>query len=78
LPTAYWRQAVLFYGTSAAGNLLLMLPQNRYSAFTDAGGVQWSVAAVTQTCAVATILTMGVFTIIAWLRTKEYAARRET
>ena len=31
LPASHWRQAVIFYGVSAVGNLLLVLPQNRYS-----------------------------------------------
>jgi hypothetical protein len=78
LPTARWRQAVLFYGTSAAGNLLLLLPQNRYSVAIDATGTQWSVAAITQTCAVATIFTMGIFTIMAWWRMNEDIPRGGT
>ena len=79
LPTARWRQAVLFYGTSAAGNLPCSCsPQNRYSAFIDAGGVRWRVAAITQTCAVVTIFTMGIFTMMAWWRTKEGAPRGGT
>jgi len=50
LPANYWRMAVVFYGASAAGNLLLVLPQHRYSEVTDVTGVRWSVSTITQTC----------------------------
>ena len=68
LPASYWRQAVLFYVVSAAGNLLLVLPQARFSVATDAVGVQWRVSDITVACALVTIFTMGVFALLAWLR----------
>ena len=71
LPANYWRMAVVFYGASAAGNLLLVLPQHRYSVVTDVTGVRWSVSAITQTCAVVTVLTMGAFTAWAWWRLRD-------
>jgi hypothetical protein len=74
LPASYWRHAVLFYGVSAGGNLLLVLPQTRLSVVTDATGVQWSLSAITETCAAVTIFTMGAFAILAWLRIQEDAA----
>jgi putative membrane protein len=71
LSTSQWRQAVIFYGTSAAGNFLLVLPQHRYDVVTDATGVQWSVNTITQTCAIVTMLTMGVFTAWAWQQLRD-------
>ncbi len=65
LPIRYWRQAVIFYAVSAAGNLLLVLPQNRFSVVTDPTGRQWRVADITATCALITVFTMGVFTLLA-------------
>ena len=56
---------IIFYGVSAAGNFLLVLPQHGYDVVTDATGVQWSVSTITQTCAVVTVLTMGAFAL--WL-----------
>jgi len=71
LPVRYWRQAVLFYGVSAGGNLLLVLPQARYSMVADATGIQWKVSAITGTCAVVTVVTMGAFAMLAWLRLRK-------
>jgi uncharacterized membrane protein len=68
LPAGYWRQAVLFYGVSAAGNLLLVLPQARFSVVADPTGAQWKVSDITGTCALVTIFTMGTFACMAWLR----------
>jgi uncharacterized membrane protein len=68
LPIEYWRQAVVFYGVSAVGNLLLLVPQNRFSVVSDPAGRPWSVNSITRACAVITVLTMGVFTAAAWRR----------
>ncbi len=62
----YWKLAVLFYGVSAGGNLLLLLPSREPSILTDPAGVQWKLSAITTACAIVTILTMGVFTLFAW------------
>jgi len=67
LPSNYWRQAVLFYGVSAAGNLLLIVPRFGLSA-TDPTGTQWRVSDITGSCALVTIFTMGAFTLLAWVR----------
>jgi putative membrane protein len=68
LPPGYWRQAVFFYTVSAAGNLLLMLPQTRFRVVADPTGVQWRVSDITTTCALVTIFTMGAFALMAWVR----------
>jgi len=68
LPPAYWRQPVLFYAVSAAGNLLLVLPQSRFTVVSDPAGTRWRVSDITATCAWVTILTMGAFALLAWVR----------
>jgi uncharacterized membrane protein len=76
LPSAYWTQAVVFYGVSAAGNILLALPRGAgNSVVSDPTGVQWKVSAITGTCALVTIFTMGAFVVLAWVRL--YAAKAE-
>jgi len=77
LSVSHWRQAIIFYGVSAAGNFLLVLPQHRYDVVMDATGVQWSVSAITQTCAIVTALTMGAFTALAWRRLRDEYDSRE-
>jgi hypothetical protein len=70
---AYWTESVLFYGVSAGGNLLLVLPQSRFSMVTDATGAQWRVSTITETCAIITLFTMGTLTMLAWLRHEKMA-----
>jgi uncharacterized membrane protein len=68
LPSGYWRLAVLFYGVSAAGNLLLLIPRPGLSQVTDATGKEWQVSSITAACALASIFTMGAFALLAWIR----------
>jgi len=67
-PESYWLQPVLFYAFSAAGNVLLLLPNTRPSVVTDPAGITWKVSHITATCALITILTMGFFALLAGLR----------
>ncbi|HYL74017.1 MAG TPA: carotenoid biosynthesis protein [Bryobacteraceae bacterium] len=77
LPRGYWHQALLFYGLSAAGNLLLVIPRPGLSVVSDPTGTQWKVSDITGTCALVTIFTMGAFTLLAWVRlTTASTARR--
>src|SRR5215471_16385575 len=66
LPAGYWRVAVLCYGVSAAGNILLVIPRSGPSAVTDATGAQWRVSDITGACALVSILVMGAFAVLAW------------
>ncbi|HXR16746.1 MAG TPA: carotenoid biosynthesis protein [Terriglobales bacterium] len=68
LPSSYWKPAVLFYAASAAGNVLLLVPQAGPSVVLDPSGAQWKVSDITGTCAVVSIFTMGAFTLLAWVR----------
>jgi putative membrane protein len=69
LPIGYWHLAILFYGVSAAGNLLLAIPQRRLvSVVSDPTGTQWNVSSIAQVCALVSIFTMGAFAVLAWVR----------
>jgi len=68
LPRGYWYQPLLFYGLSAAGNLLLIIPRPGLLVVSDPTGMQWKVSDITGACALVTIFTMGAFTLLAWVR----------
>jgi uncharacterized membrane protein len=74
LPSSYWKLAVLFYAASAAGNVLLLIPQAGPSVVLDPGGAQWKVSDITGTCAVVSIFTMGAFALLAWVRLTDQKA----
>jgi len=67
-PSGYWQLAVLFYAISAAGNVLLVIPQAGISVVSDPTGVQWRVSDITGTCALVSIFVMGAFALMAWTR----------
>jgi putative membrane protein len=77
LPPAYWRQPVLFYAVSAAGNLLLALPQTRFTVVAGPTGTQWRVSDISATCALVTIFTMGAFALLAWVRLRDQQSEAE-
>jgi uncharacterized membrane protein len=68
LPTRYWREAVFFYGVSAAGNLLLAIPQAAPTVVSDPAGTLWRVADITGLCALISIFAMGAFAVLALAR----------
>jgi putative membrane protein len=68
LPSNYWRLAVLFYGISTAGNVLLVIPVAGPSLVPDATGTQWKVSDIAGVCALVSIFTMGAFATMAWAR----------
>jgi putative membrane protein len=65
--TKLWLTAVLFYGVSAIGNLLVPAPAG-VSTITDAAGVAWPVAGILATSTLVSVLTMGAFTLLALVR----------
>jgi uncharacterized membrane protein len=67
LPSGYWRVAVIFYGISAAGNLL-MIPAVGLSAVSDPTGEQWSAGSIIGACALVSIFVMGAFAVLAWVQ----------
>jgi len=68
LPPGFWHLAVLFYGMSAAGNVLLAIPVAGPSMVSDPTGRQWRVSDITVTSALVSVFTMGAFALLAWLR----------
>jgi putative membrane protein len=75
LPASYWRQAVLFYALSAAGNVLLnFIPQAGLSVVSDPTGARWRVSDITGTCTLVSIFTMGAFALLAWARIADQRA----
>ncbi|HEV3197034.1 MAG TPA: carotenoid biosynthesis protein [Bryobacteraceae bacterium] len=78
LPSSYWPLAVLFYGISAAGNILLLIPVAGPTLVTDATGAQWKVSDITGVCASVSIFTMGAFAMIAAWRGHSCLPRRDS
>ena len=69
LPSNYWRLAILFYSTSAVGNLLLLVPRaDRPAIVLDNAGSAWKVTDITAATALSTIFTMVAFALAAWVR----------
>lgn len=67
-PPNYWRLPVLFYGVSAAGNLLLLIPSPQSQVIADASDAQWRVTDIVGACALVSIFLMGAFALLAWVR----------
>ncbi len=67
LPRSYWRMAVLYYGVCAAGNMLVALGPSA-AIVTDPAGVSWHIAAIARACALASLVGMGPFALLAWRR----------
>jgi hypothetical protein len=74
LPSGYWHLAVLLYGASAAGNIILVVPRAGLSVVADPTGAQWKVSDITRACALASIFTMGAFALLAWARLSDQKA----
>jgi uncharacterized membrane protein len=68
LPSRYWHVPVLFYGTSAAGNILPAVVGAGLSVVSDPSGTQWKVSDITRAGALTSIFTMGAFALLAWAR----------
>jgi putative membrane protein len=66
----YSRLPVIFYGISAAGNLLLLSTAGP-AVVTDALGMPWKVGSIVGASALISIFVMGAFTLLAWARLRE-------
>jgi uncharacterized membrane protein len=76
LSVGYWYQALVFYGVSAAGNFLLIIPRPGLSVVSDATGKQWNVSDITGTCVLVTLFTMVAFALLAWIRLSDQKSER--
>lgn len=65
--TGLWQTAILFYGVSALGNLLVPGSPGVVTV-TDAAGTVWPVNGILGTAALVSVLVMGAFTVLAWVR----------
>jgi uncharacterized membrane protein len=70
LPSCYWRLAILFYGISAAGNLVLILGAGA-RVVPDPTGAQWKVGSIVSASACVSIFVMGTFALLAWVRRRD-------
>ncbi|HUE01343.1 MAG TPA: carotenoid biosynthesis protein [Bryobacteraceae bacterium] len=61
----HWCLAVVFYGVSALGNLVL-LADGGSTVATDATGAVWKVSSIVAASALVSILVMGAFALLAW------------
>ena len=68
LPPEHWRLAVLFYGVSAAGNLLIAAEPAMPAVVTDPSGRPWMASHIIAACALVSIFVMGAFALTAWVR----------
>lgn len=68
LPPNYWKMSVLFYGISAIGNILLIIPRPGVPVVSDPSGALWKISDITAASVLVTIFTMGAFTLLAWIR----------
>ncbi len=68
LSPEHWRLPVLFYGVSAAGNLLIAVEPAMPSVVTDRSGRQWMASGIIGACVLVSTFVMGAFTLIAWAR----------
>jgi uncharacterized membrane protein len=74
LPSTYWHLTILFYAVSAAGNVLLVISKFELSVVSDPTGAQWKVSDIVGTCALVSVLTMGAFAVMAWVRLADQKA----
>ena len=75
LPFGYWHIAAIFYGISAAGNLLVV-PPTGFTVVSDPAGTPWKVSNIVGACDFVSIFVMGAFTLLAWVRLGARAVSR--
>jgi uncharacterized membrane protein len=68
LPSELWRLPVLFYAASAFGNILLVAQPGTPAAITDPSGRQWLTSDILRATVLVSVLVLGGFALIAWLR----------
>jgi uncharacterized membrane protein len=66
--TSYWRLAVLFYASSAAGNLLVVAPSSLGGVFVDAAGRPWAISGILWASRLVSIFLMMPISLLAWIK----------
>jgi len=74
----HWRAAVLFYTLCAVGNCLQFFRPQLLDVVTDPAGTQWHTAAILRASALVSIIVMGSFALLAWVRTPGAVASAAT
>jgi len=74
--SGFWLTAVLFYGVAGLGNLLVPAPAG-IGIVTDASGTAWPVSGILATSALVSVLVMGAFTVLAWVRLVDNSVRSQ-
>jgi putative membrane protein len=65
-PRRFWVPAILFYAVCALGNLLILKWPMAPPVVTDAVGRRWLTADIVDACALASLLIMTPFALLAW------------
>ena len=65
---AGWHMAVIFYALCAAGNVLQLLRRQPVEMIADATGKLWRASSILGASALVSVLGMGSFALLAWLR----------
>jgi putative membrane protein len=65
------RDAVLLYALCALGNVLQLVKPQAESFVVDGSGTLWRTGSILRASAVASVLLMGTFVVLAWLRAPE-------
>jgi uncharacterized membrane protein len=75
LLSGYWHWAVIFYGLSATGNIIIIIPKPVPAVVFDSAGTPWNVSAITGACVLVSSFVMGAFAVIAWVRLSDLTNR---
>ncbi|MFY9986408.1 MAG: carotenoid biosynthesis protein [Chthoniobacterales bacterium] len=72
----HWRLAILFYGVSALGNLLIAVPASLNGVFVDATGRSWIVSSILWASRLISIFLMMPLAVLAWIRAPGFGGAR--
>lgn len=71
-PKRHWRLAILFYGVSALGNLLIAVPASLNGVFVDATGRSWIISSILGASRLISVFLMVPLAVLAWIRTPRF------
>jgi hypothetical protein len=75
-PKRHWRLAILFYGVSALGNLLIAVPASLNGVFVDGTGRSWVVPSILWASRLISIFLMMPLAVLAWIRAPGFGGGR--
>lgn len=71
-PKRHWRLAILFYGISAIGNLLIAVPASVNNVFVDASGRPWMISDILWASRLISVFLMVPLAVLAWIKTSRF------